>query len=347
MLKYDAFISHASEDKYSIVRPIALLLKKKGLKIWYDEFSLKVGDSIRESIDLGLKNSRFGIIIFSKNFIRKKWSIYELNGLTEIDIKRSGVILPIWHNIDKKEMLKFSPPFANKYAIISNGLTNNTIINKLLETLGEDNYSLNNNNKLIKSKKKRILTESDRSLGYYTILSEQTDKIIDTKTTIIKTKLIISPIEKTFSEFEFNHWQDKKGKIELIRINVLEEMTGKIIKNINQITENSGKKMCVTTKFILKEKTPLNIIFEIRTTNYYPNLVKYGNGYTDFHSRYAMDNFHYYCILPKTEFYKNYKVFVNNKKLKMNCNEKEYFSIFKKKNIKIGDRLYALIVKGK
>jgi len=76
--EYDAFISHATEDKDTIVRELADLLLKKGYNIWYDELSLQVGDSLRKSIDLGLKNSRYGIIILSKAFFIKDWPNYEL-----------------------------------------------------------------------------------------------------------------------------------------------------------------------------------------------------------------------------------------------------------------------------
>jgi len=48
---YDAFISHAIEDKASLAKPLATALIKRGLKIWYDEFELRVGNSLRESID--------------------------------------------------------------------------------------------------------------------------------------------------------------------------------------------------------------------------------------------------------------------------------------------------------
>ena len=52
--KWDAFISHASEDKDSIVRELTTELQKFHLKVWYDEFSLNVGDSLSKSIDEGL-----------------------------------------------------------------------------------------------------------------------------------------------------------------------------------------------------------------------------------------------------------------------------------------------------
>ena len=51
--QYDAFISHASEDKEDFVRPFAILLRERGLNIWYDEFELKIGDKLRRKIDEG------------------------------------------------------------------------------------------------------------------------------------------------------------------------------------------------------------------------------------------------------------------------------------------------------
>jgi hypothetical protein len=123
---YDLFICHASEDKENFVRPLAELLQKENVEVWYDEFSLKLGDSIRRSIDKGLSQSRFGVVVISPSFLKKEWTQYELDGLTEKEISgKEKVILPIWHDIDYKEVLNYSPSLANKKAALSkNGLKN-------------------------------------------------------------------------------------------------------------------------------------------------------------------------------------------------------------------------------
>ena len=90
--KWDAFISHASEDKDDFVRPLADGLKKRGLSVWFDEFELKVGDSLRESIDRGLERSRFGIVVISPHFFKKQWPQNELNGLTTRETGGTKVI---------------------------------------------------------------------------------------------------------------------------------------------------------------------------------------------------------------------------------------------------------------
>ena len=58
---WDIFICHASDDKESLVRPLAEALRQLGAAVWYDEFSLDVGDSLSESIGRGIANSKFGI----------------------------------------------------------------------------------------------------------------------------------------------------------------------------------------------------------------------------------------------------------------------------------------------
>lgn len=114
---FDAFISHATEDKEDLVRPLADALISAGYKIWYDEFQLKVGDSLRRSIDRGLAASRFGILILSPSFFAKQWPQYELDGLVSKEMEGGKVILPIWHKLSKAEVMGYSPSLADKLAL--------------------------------------------------------------------------------------------------------------------------------------------------------------------------------------------------------------------------------------
>lgn len=114
--EYDVFISHASEDKDAVVRPLATALQEKGVRVWYDEFEMRIGDSLRRKIDQGLANSRFGIVVISRSFIKKGWTNYELDGLMTKAISRQQVLLPIWHDITKQEVIDYSPSLADKVA---------------------------------------------------------------------------------------------------------------------------------------------------------------------------------------------------------------------------------------
>jgi len=134
---YDAFISHASEDKEKVVRPLAKALDRMGFHIWYDEFELKVGDSLRQSIDKGLINSRYGIVILSWAFFEKNWPQYELNGLTAREIDGRKVVLPIWHQIEKKDVLAYSPSLADKVALSTKQMGIQEIAKDLATVLSE------------------------------------------------------------------------------------------------------------------------------------------------------------------------------------------------------------------
>ncbi|MBA7479446.1 hypothetical protein ES707_14880 [subsurface metagenome] len=139
---YDVFISHASEDKNDFVRPLAQKLSENNVSVWYDEFSLKVGDSLRRSIDYGLKKTKYGVVVLSHNFFNKKWPEWELDGLVQLEnSKDDPVILPIWHNISYKEILEYSPPLADKYAINSS-LGVDYTVKKLLEVIRPEGTSL-------------------------------------------------------------------------------------------------------------------------------------------------------------------------------------------------------------
>lgn len=77
---YDFFISHASEDKNTIARPLYEELTKKGYSVWFDEAELHIGDSLLDKIDEGLANCRFGIVVMSPRFFEKKWTQDDVEG---------------------------------------------------------------------------------------------------------------------------------------------------------------------------------------------------------------------------------------------------------------------------
>lgn len=113
---FDVFISHASEDKDDVVRSLARALQAGGLSVWYDEFELRIGDSLRRKIDKGLASSRFGVVVLSKSFFGKGWTEYELDGLVTRAVSGDQILLPVWHNVTKAEVVGYSPSLADKLA---------------------------------------------------------------------------------------------------------------------------------------------------------------------------------------------------------------------------------------
>ena len=116
-MDYDVFISHASEDKADVARPLAVHLQRLGLRVWLDELELTLGDSLRRKIDQGLAKSQFGLVILSPAFFSKEWPNKELDGLVAREDPELKVILPVWHNVNASDIVKFSPILADRVAV--------------------------------------------------------------------------------------------------------------------------------------------------------------------------------------------------------------------------------------
>lgn len=114
---WDFFISHVSEDKEEIARPLADRLNARGLMVWYADYSLKLGSNLRESIDYGLARSRLGIVILSSHFLEKHWPQEELNKLAAREVNGKKVILPVWHKVGFRQVFEYSPVLADRVAV--------------------------------------------------------------------------------------------------------------------------------------------------------------------------------------------------------------------------------------
>jgi hypothetical protein len=113
----DAFISHASEDKESVARPLTHALEARGHSVWFDEAELVVGSSLSEAIDEGLATSRFGVVVLSHRFFAKNWPRRELQGLVAKEMTGGErVILPIWHGLSHEDVAGYSLPLADLLA---------------------------------------------------------------------------------------------------------------------------------------------------------------------------------------------------------------------------------------
>ena len=79
---YDVFLSHSAKDK-AVVRPLAERLRTDGVKVWFDEWVLKPGDSIEKNqsktakIEEGLERSRVLVLCISANAFGSDWAQLE------------------------------------------------------------------------------------------------------------------------------------------------------------------------------------------------------------------------------------------------------------------------------
>jgi anti-sigma regulatory factor (Ser/Thr protein kinase) len=117
MATYDVFISHSSEEKQTVVMPLARLLGEAGLRVWVDDCELTIGDSLRRAIDTGLSQARFGVVVLSCSFFEKEWPQRELDGLLAREDGKNKLILPIWHGLTPQEVAKYSPILGARVAV--------------------------------------------------------------------------------------------------------------------------------------------------------------------------------------------------------------------------------------
>jgi hypothetical protein len=162
---WDVFISHASEDKEAIATPLAEALRANGLRVWYDDFSLRLGVSLRESIDRGLARSRYGVVILSGHFFSKHWPTQELNGLATREVDSQKVILPVWHGVGFTEVRGYSVTLADRLAVqTKDGLAH--VVEKIMAVVGEregkqaDGTTISGSNVINTADEHRRLAES-------------------------------------------------------------------------------------------------------------------------------------------------------------------------------------------
>lgn len=116
----DAFISHASEDKDTIAIPLAHALHEYGIDVWLDKFILKAGDNLAKSIQDGLSESRYGIVVLSEAFFAKEWTRKELEIIEENEQSSLNRLIPIWHEIGDAFVRRFSTSLADRVGIQTN-----------------------------------------------------------------------------------------------------------------------------------------------------------------------------------------------------------------------------------
>lgn len=89
------FLCHSSKDK-TFVRRLANDLERYGINIWIDDREIRVGDSLRETIEKGLASSDYVLVVLSNEALNRPWVKEELNAAFAIEKERDRkVILPV------------------------------------------------------------------------------------------------------------------------------------------------------------------------------------------------------------------------------------------------------------
>ncbi|MFB9315824.1 DUF1883 domain-containing protein [Nocardioides plantarum] len=135
---WDVFISHASEDKAAVARPLREALKARGVSVWLDEAEMRIGHSLRRKIDEGIRSSRFGIVVLSEPFFKKGWTNHELDGLVTRTVAGQQSLLPIWHDLTADQVSSYSPSLADKVAMSTGQYSIDEIADQIADVVNGD-----------------------------------------------------------------------------------------------------------------------------------------------------------------------------------------------------------------
>lgn len=116
---FDVFLAYAADDSKKFARGLAKALSNRGVRVWFDEDQIQVGDNAFLRIGEGLNASRFGLVILSPHFFERNWAEQELRAMLQRESEDRAVVLPIWHGVSLDEVQRFAPELAMKRALSS------------------------------------------------------------------------------------------------------------------------------------------------------------------------------------------------------------------------------------
>lgn len=138
-----AFISYDSRDE-DVAKKIAINLQRMMCPVWYDQFSLKVGHNLRDSIEAGIKSCKKCILILSQNFFSNKgWTKKEFDSVfTREILEEKHLVLPVWYDVTKHMVFEYSPSLLNVKGVDWAKLGEDEVCRQLHQVATEHLYSM-------------------------------------------------------------------------------------------------------------------------------------------------------------------------------------------------------------
>ncbi len=115
---FDIFISHASEDKDVIARPIFAACAKLGMKAFLDEAHIGWGQSFTHKINTALGSARTVLAIVSQVSVTKEWPVTEVNTALSFEVTGQKKVVPLL--VGKPDLSRL-PLIQGKDSMVWNG----------------------------------------------------------------------------------------------------------------------------------------------------------------------------------------------------------------------------------
>jgi hypothetical protein len=111
---WDVFVSYASEDEAELAVPLTRELEARGLYVWRDHEQIELGDNLRSKVNVGIAGSRFAVVMLSRSYIEKKWTLDELDAFMAREELGRQVVLPVLHDVERATLWARYPLLANR-----------------------------------------------------------------------------------------------------------------------------------------------------------------------------------------------------------------------------------------
>lgn len=142
------FISYSSADKPFVDRLVDDLVKHR-LGIWYDTWEIRVGDSLTQKIQEGIRESSFLAVVLTPNSVNSRWVQEELRAALAEEMRRGGkFVLPILHQqceippfLSDRVYADFRADYARGFERLllavasSTGPTEHTLLDRITDAL--------------------------------------------------------------------------------------------------------------------------------------------------------------------------------------------------------------------
>ncbi|KAF5788902.1 putative TIR domain-containing protein [Helianthus annuus] len=115
--KYDVFLSFRGEDtRKTFVDHLYVALVSKGIITYKDDEKIEKGERIGEQLNRSIQDSRFHIIVFSKNYASSSWCLDELVKIIECQKMKEHTAYPVFYDVEPTEVRHQSGAFGEAFA---------------------------------------------------------------------------------------------------------------------------------------------------------------------------------------------------------------------------------------
>lgn len=128
----DVFLCHAWNDRQGAAKELHDLLDARGVRVWFSEKDIALGEPFMRSIDKGLAKSRVGIVLVTPEMLKT----LPKGGVADKELSallQGGGLIPIVHQTTYDELREVSPLLASRNGLNTSEDTMAGVAAKLAE----------------------------------------------------------------------------------------------------------------------------------------------------------------------------------------------------------------------